>query len=329
MERALFAAPRGAVDEHAVPEIDPGLPVRPVLAPERVVEQVDARGLVGGEQNGIQNALIAVTGVRAPAVEHGCRAAFGPPPQRRVVRRTHRAKIQRRAHVAIIACGRVDAVNRVRGVVLGTIAVLAAQESSRLETESKLGVEVGAEKTVGIDPDQHVMFSAFREIGHRIGLELPGIDVAPAAAEHRRIEQADARVAAEAGGLRATQRTALVLDDVHRRQRVKLQHGVDGRQRPRKEIPVGDRDEGVPHQGLRCHAQADTSYSAPARLQGPRGILNRVGRRDHPPKPRRSQGKAWGVGRANGVVNSKRALLRNVGCSADGETSRHRARSSR
>ena len=183
VERALLAASRGLVDERTVTEIDVGLPVRPVLAPERVVEQGHARGLVGGEQNRVQDALIAVPRVRALAVECGCRAALRPPTQNRDVLRTHRAKVQRRAHVALVARRRGHTVDPIRRVVVRAISVLAAEESSGLETDPKLGIEVGAEETVGIDADQHVVFSALGEIGHRISFELPGVDVAPGVAE--------------------------------------------------------------------------------------------------------------------------------------------------
>ena len=45
-------------------------------------------------------------------------------------------------------------------------------------------------------------------------------------------------------------------------QRVELQHGVDGRQRPWKEVPVGNGDESVPDHGRRRVALVVKSYSA-------------------------------------------------------------------
>ena len=78
MERPLLAAVQGPVKESAVSKFNRRLPIRPMLAPEVVGQQLDARRSIFGVKERVENTLVAMPRIRAASIEFRGTAAFGP-----------------------------------------------------------------------------------------------------------------------------------------------------------------------------------------------------------------------------------------------------------
>jgi hypothetical protein len=223
MKGALSLIVSGSIYEATIGVADVRIPIDPVLTPQPVVKEFHGAKRIFGAQDSIENTLIAMTRMRARAIEHGGITAFRPPAQDSTVGLRQGTKKQRGAHVLGVVRWSKHAVNAV-GLVIVLFCVPATHKSARVGTPSDLFVEWRAEQAVRIYSNYHIV--PISQVGDGVGLQFPGTDKPAIGLEARTLLQTHPFPVLKKRGLRAAERTFVILYNIDVRLRVKLQHAA-------------------------------------------------------------------------------------------------------